>query len=147
MKAATAQEIREWAQGSHPVEAATELLLRAFGGRFAEPGLPWVRQDHRRAWVDFDAITDDATGVYSGGERRLLAIVASLGGNQPVNLNEALPGLDRTAVALVLAAVAQAAGSHQHSDIHIDPETGSVDIVELDTLYPWPSDRQGLDAG
>lgn len=73
-KPLVAMQIRARARGCHPVEAATELLLRAFDGRFAQPGLPWIRHDHHHAWVDFDAITDDTTGVYSGGKRRLLAI-------------------------------------------------------------------------
>lgn len=89
-----AQELRAWAAGSYTVEAATELLLRAFHGRFAQPGHPWIRLDGGY-WVDFDGITDETTGVYSGGERRVLAVVAPLGGNRPVNLGAALSGLDR----------------------------------------------------
>lgn len=139
-RADTAEELRTWARGSHPVEAATELLLRAFDGRFAQPGVPWIRHDHRPVWVDFDAITDQATGVYSGGERRLLAIAATLGGNQQVNLNDVLPGLDRSVLTLVLATVAHAAGSHQHSAIRINADTGTVEVVELGSLYPWPDE-------
>lgn len=47
--------------------------------------------------------------------------------------------------ALVLAAVAHAAGSQQHSDVRVDPATGNTCFVELDALFPWPdksSDEQ-----
>lgn len=37
-----AEDLRRWAKGTYTTEAATELLLRAFNGRFAEPGNPWI---------------------------------------------------------------------------------------------------------
>ena len=78
-----------------PLEAATEMLLLAFGGRFTEPGWPWMMQDqYGHRWIDFDAIPVHVDGL-SGGERRFLLIAASLGGNWPLILNDALPGLDR----------------------------------------------------
>lgn len=133
-----AEDLRTWARGSYPVEAATELLIRAFRGRFAQPSHPWIHHDDD-CWVDFDAITDETIGVYSGGERRLLALAAAIGGSRRVNLNETLSGLDRTAVTLVLAAVAHAAGSHQHSDLRIGPTTRFAHLVDLGGLFPWPN--------
>jgi hypothetical protein len=44
---AIAAELRNWAQGSHSTEAAVKLLIRARGGRFVEPGQPWLRTDDR----------------------------------------------------------------------------------------------------
>jgi hypothetical protein len=41
-------ELRKWARGCHSTEAAVELLIRARGGRFLEPGQPWLRTDDRR---------------------------------------------------------------------------------------------------
>lgn len=39
--------LRNWARGSHPDEAGVEFLIRAFGGRFAGAGYPWIRSgDH-----------------------------------------------------------------------------------------------------
>jgi hypothetical protein len=71
------------------------MLLLAFGGRFTEPGWPWMMQDqYGHRWIDFDAIPVHVDGL-SGGERRFLLIAASLGGNWPLILNDALPGLDR----------------------------------------------------
>ena len=132
-------DLRHWAAGSYPIEAAPELLLRAFHGRFAQPGHPWIRHDDRY-WIDFDAITNETTGVYSGGEQRMLTLAASLGGSRRISLGEALPGLDRSVTALVLAAVAHAAGSHQHSDMRVDPRTGGVHFAALNTQFPWPDD-------
>jgi len=37
-----ADDLRAWARGMYTTEAATELLLRAFGGKFAAPGNPWI---------------------------------------------------------------------------------------------------------
>ncbi len=44
---AIAAQLRNWAQGCHSTEAAVELLVRARGGRFVEPGQPWLRTDDR----------------------------------------------------------------------------------------------------
>jgi hypothetical protein len=133
----TPQQLREWAKGTYTTEAGTELLLRAFGGRFAQPGRPWVNtEDPESPWIDFDAIPDNIGG-FSGGEKRFLLIAASLGGGTPVALSDALPGLDRTVMELVLAAVAHAAGTHQQSDV-IEAPGGSMSFQKLDSLYPWP---------
>jgi hypothetical protein len=48
-----APELRTWARGCHSTEAAVELLIRARGGRFVEPGQPWLRTDDRGiTWLD-----------------------------------------------------------------------------------------------
>lgn len=131
------EELREWARGSYPLVAATELLLRGFGGKFARPGEPWiVCGDGNGHWVDFESIPD-FIGALSGGERRFLLIAASLGAGVPVVLGDLLSGLDRANVELVLAAVAHAAGSHEHSELVVLP-TGQGRFDKLPTLYPWP---------
>lgn len=141
----TPQDLRDWAKGSLPLEAATEMLLRAFGGRFAQPGWPWMMRDktHGNVWIDFDAIPVHVDGL-SGGERRFLLIAASLGGTWPLILNDALPGLDRNLLDLVLAAAAHAAGSHQDSVMTEGPG-GVLGFERAETLHPWPKqDTQGL---
>ena len=93
-----------------------ELLLRAFGGRFARIGNPWIEGGTFDCWVNFSAIPDHI-GALSGGEQRLLMIAASLGAdNEPVDLSYAVSGLDWAMLALVLAAISHAAGSHQHTE-------------------------------
>ena len=78
-------------------------------------------------------------GALSGGERRFLLLAASLVEDVPVVLGDVVPGLDRVNLDLVLAAVAHAGGSHQHSDIETK-EDGSMVLHRgyLDALYPWP---------
>jgi hypothetical protein len=142
-----ADDLRAWAKGSYTTEAATELLLRAFGGRYAAVGNPWIQaattdaegyQEH--AWVDFAALGEHAeSGAYSGGERRFLLLAASLAEDVPVVLGDVVPGLDRENLDLVLAAIAHAGGSHQHSDIRFGAD-GSMTRHPgyLDSLHPWP---------
>jgi len=138
-------DLRVWARGMYTTEAATELLLKAFGGKFAAPGNPWVHTSTEpegpnqvRAWIDFAAIPEEV-GPLSGGERRFLMLAASLAEDVPVVLGDLVSGLDRENLDLVLAAIAHAGGSHQHSDIRIH-EDGSMTRGKgyLDSLHPWP---------
>lgn len=135
--------LRAWARGAYDLEAAVELLVRAFDGRFAQAGQPWIITVARadRTTVRLDAGELVAVGVegpYSGGERRLLAIAASLLGAHPVQLAEVIPGLDRENTALVLAAIAHANGSHEHSAVAFDADTGAMRLERQPSLYPWP---------
>lgn len=138
------EELLQWAKGSHPLEAGTELLLRAFGGRFAAPGQPWIHArtadgTFTRPWIDFAAIAEHAnSGAYSSGERRFLLLTASFGEGVPVDLSDVLPGLDRENVILALAAVSHAAGSHQHSGLIYDEQGEPKAFTHLTSLYPWP---------
>lgn len=141
-----ADDLRAWAKGSYTTEAGTELLLRAFGGRFAAKGNPWIHTSETpagphqvQAWVDFASIPEEA-GALSGGERRFLLLAASLAENVPVVLGDLVPGLDRENLDLVLAAIAHAGGSHQHSDIRANAD-GSMTLGHgyLDSLHAWPA--------
>lgn len=140
-----ADDLRAWARGMYTTEAATELLLRAFGGKFAAPGNPWIHRSTEpegpsqvSAWIDFAAIPDEV-GPLSGGERRFLMLAASLAEDVPVVLGDLVSGLDRENLDLVLAAIAHAGGSHQHSDIRFnDDGTVSRGKGYLDSLHPWP---------
>lgn len=143
-----ADDLRAWAKGMYTIEAATELLIRGFGGKFAAPGNPWVYTSSEpqgtgqvSAWIDFEAIPEEA-GVLSGGERRFLLLAASLAEDVPVVLGDLVPGLDRSNLELVLAAIAHAGGSHQHSNIK-SSDDGSMVLGKgyLDSLHPWPQDR------
>lgn len=116
--------LRAWAKGVYSAEAAVELLIRT---GFAQPGHPWCQPD---GWVDFEILRDGISG-YSSGEQRLLRIACSLFGTEPVDLSEDIPGLDRKYLDLVLAAIAHAGGSHEHSDF----STGTTD----DPLHEWPA--------
>lgn len=138
-------DLRAWAKGMYTIEAATELLIRGFGGKFAAHGNPWVHTSSEpqgpgqvSAWIDFAAIPEEA-GVLSGGERRFLILAASLAEDVPVVLGDVVPGLDRENLDLVLAAIAHAGGSHQHSDVRFNQD-GAMSLGKgyLDSLHPWP---------
>ena len=138
--------LRAWAKGLYPLEAAVELLVRVAGGRFAKPGNPWIQPCDQPGWwwLDASQINEDNLAALSGGERRMLRIAASLAGGEPVNLSRVLPGLDREAMALVLAAMAHANGSHDHTDIRIDHERRvAVLHGRLPSLHPWPETNEG----
>ena len=135
------EELRAWAKGSYPLVAATELLLRAFNGRFAMLGNPWIIQEegYANVWINFEEIPNQLGGL-SGGESRLLMLAASLADvGVEVNLGDYLPGLDRKILDLVLAAVAHAGGNHEHSDYSVNAD-GTASFEKLPSLYPWPNE-------
>lgn len=129
-------QLREWARGELPLEAATELLIRT---GWAGAGRPWSRRDDAgRVWIDFASIPGSIAGL-SGGERRVLRVAASLATEATaINLWEEIPGLDRSVVALVLAAIAHAAGVHVPGRT-IEVVDGSPRVVDVDALYAWPA--------
>lgn len=138
--------LRSWAKGLYPLEAAVEILVSAFGGRFAAPGQPWIQPFDRSGWwwLDVTMLVDDQISHLSGGEQRVLRIVASLAGGVPVSLADNLPGLDRELTDLVLAGIAHANGSHEHPDLRIDHARGvAVLNGRLPSLHPWPAAAQG----
>ena len=89
--------LRAWAKGLYPSEAAVELLVGFAGGRLAKPGNPWIQPCDQPGmwWLDPSRISDDSIGALSGGEQRVLRIVSSLAGGEPVDLSRDLSGLDR----------------------------------------------------
>lgn len=139
-----AEGLREWACGLYGYEAAAELLIRACGGRFLQG--PWVKYDADRGRYWFDpSVAIEESGYLSGGERRVLAIAASLVSSEhPVDLGD-VSGLDRQALSLVLAALAHAGGSHEHSRMLMEegPDGRPVYVgsERLDSIYGWPEEE------
>ena len=139
--------LRRWVKGLYPLEAGVELLIHAFDGRFANPGQPWVQQGEDLGWwwIDIEQMTEDNYGALSGGETSLLRIAASLLEGPPVDLSRNLAGLDRDHGQLVLAAIAHASGSHQHSgwsaldfaDFY-DQDGTPIRTTQLGSLCPRP---------
>lgn len=103
----TADALRAWARCDLALEAAVELLADAVGGRLLHG--PWVcRDEHGLLWFDPDVAAAEG-GYLSGGERRVLAIASSLASAEhPVDLNDAVTGIDREALRCVLKALAHA---------------------------------------
>jgi|GEM_PF-5391216 len=73
----------------------------------------------------------------SGGEQRLLRIAASIGSDDAtINLGDCLTGLDRPTLHLVLAAVAHAAGGHEHREVTRHPD-GTITVSTPGSPHPW----------
>jgi hypothetical protein len=132
-----AVRLRRWAHGLHGVEAAVELLLRAFDGRFASPDWPWIVRDGDCVWLDADRIAGEM-GALSGGQQRVLAVARALASGSPIGgLDVVLAALDRPTLALVLAAMAHAGGSHADACL-IRNDDGSIGWQRLPPLVAWP---------
>jgi fructose-specific phosphotransferase system IIC component len=109
------------AAGFYPLGAGVALLIsnRTFLHRddfttpFIEHGISISDGTTPMAAIDWDAaITALHAGELpcSGGERRILQLSASLAAGTPVDLQDAVTGLDDHNVALLLAAIRHAAG-------------------------------------
>ena len=99
-----------------------------------EPGGPWADVD----WAALDGAL--AAGVLSGDERQrlLLRAAAGIADGGPLDLGDLLAGLDRRSLTLLLAALAHAAGSHEHREVSHDPDGVAHPGHKLPPLVPWP---------
>ena len=131
-------ELRRWAKGSYPLEAATELLIRTGWCRASSA---WIREREEGAhWVDFASIPGHSRGK-SSGERQLLLVIASLGdgtGDTAVCLGD-VGRIDRDNVDLILAAIAHAAGTHENAPAPWESNAQTPPH----TLHPWPESPTG----
>ena len=118
--------MRAWAKGLLCLEAAVELLIGHRLWLFRKDFLAVAVESGREVFsgreiaaVDFVAAAGAlAAGALpcSGGERRVLRIAASIAEGVPVDLREAVTGLDENNAVLAAAAVLHAAG---HRDLHV----------------------------
>lgn len=136
------EAVRAWAKGIYPTEAGVELLIR--GGKAIYERAPWLTEldpvwddRPRMVAVDVDELLAEA-GAWSGGEQRLVRIAASLLGGPPVDLSDAISGIDRDHQVLVLAAIAHAAGSHEGSELLFDDAGKPTGFHQPGSLYTWP---------
>lgn len=138
--------LRSWAAGSLALTAAVELLTRCFDGRFAAASQPWIRvEPNGWTWLDDQDLAASLGGL-SGGERRVLTVVAALAdstGNRRIDLTDVVTGIDRENLDLVLAALAHAAGSHEHAGFEVSDDGHSARLVRLPSLHAWPDDGPG----
>jgi hypothetical protein len=135
-----ADELRAWARGMYSDEAAVELIIRLGLAHETQPWIGPLSVDGHR-WVDAEVLVE-ASGAWSGGEKRIIRIAASLLGGDPVALHEDVAGLDRYWLSCVLAAVAHAGGSHEQSDMAFDEHGAPAGFDRLPTLFPWPEVRR-----
>src|SRR5699024_2136497 len=103
-----ADALRRWARGDRALEAAVALLIKSLDGRLLDG--PWVRPVGSRRWFD-PACAYAESGALSGGERRVLAVATSLASpDHPVDLGDAITGMDPATVWVALRALAHAGG-------------------------------------
>jgi hypothetical protein len=145
-----AAALRASAKGLYATEAATELLVRALSGRFTADAWPWVQvDDEDPSWVSIDwAAIEPNIGALSGGEQRMLRLAAAIAGGARIDLADAVTGLDRYNLTLVLAALSHAAGSHEHSEYLpavlddgrrlVTPDSPRIDYGPL---VAWPAEE------
>ncbi len=116
-----AAELRAHASGLYTAEAGCELLInhatwlhRAdFRDQFVHTGPSITDNTTPMAHIDWAgalAALDTSRMPCSGGEGRVLRLAASLAHGAPVNLADALTGLDHTNIYLFIQAVLHAAG-------------------------------------
>jgi len=108
-----------------PQLQAAGLIAIALDGDAADGG-PWAAIQ----WSDVDRAVRGGGIPGGSGQLRLLRAAASLADGQPVDLADLTAGVDRAELTLLLAAVAHAAGSHEHSAHGDGPPPGPV--------VPWP---------
>ncbi|WP_212747017.1 hypothetical protein, partial [Sinomonas gamaensis] len=113
-----------------------ELLIRQ--GSAIYDGVPWIDREGDIASVDVDKLLYES-GVWSGGEQRVVRIAVSLLVGPAVDLSEATT-LDRRNLALVLAAIAHAAGSHEDADLRYDGQGNPRAPSGLNPSTPGPPD-------
>ncbi|MEU4235635.1 hypothetical protein AB0F17_66205 [Nonomuraea sp. NPDC026600] len=117
-----AAALRHQAQGVHCLEAAAELLIAQtwlrrsdFTDRFVTlehglfDGLPTATVD----WPAAITALDNGTLPCSAGEQRMLRIAASLADGVPVDLRQAVTGIDQRNVDLLVIAIRRAAGQRR----------------------------------
>jgi hypothetical protein len=116
-----AAELRARARGLHAAEAGSDLLINHatwlhrsdFRDQFVHTGLSITDGTTPMARIDWAAaVTALDTGHLpcSGGEGRVLRLAASLAQGIPVNLSDAVTGLDHTNIDLIVQAIHHAAG-------------------------------------
>jgi hypothetical protein len=94
----------------------------------------WAQID----WPDLPSAL--AAGFLAGseGEQRLLYAAASIADGHPIDLGDLAAGLDRRALTLVLAALAHAAGSHDHPAVTPGPGGAPRPGGTLPPVVAWP---------
>ena len=116
-----AAALRACAAGLYPLEAGTELLIGNgtflhrddFTSRFITVATSISDGTTPMAAIDWDAA---ATALHagelpcSGGERRVLKLSSSLAGGTPVDLRNAVTGLDDGNIARLVTAILHASG-------------------------------------
>jgi hypothetical protein len=98
-------------------------------------GGPWAAVQ----WGDLDGALRAGTVSGSGVQLRVLRAAASIAEGDPVDLGDLAAGLDRRSLTLVLAALAHAAGSHEHRAVVRDADGVERAGAPLGPVVAWPA--------
>jgi hypothetical protein len=111
--------LRAAAAGIYPDEAAADLIIshstflhRDDFTRHVET-TACISDGTPMAWIDWDAVIAALDGgclPASGGEKRIVRLAASLAAGHLVSLRDAIPGLDRRNIQLLITAIRRASG-------------------------------------
>jgi len=121
-----AAALRAHARGLYCDEAAAELLIAQswlhrpdFTSRFITVHRS-IGDGQPMAVIDWAAAAAalSASLPCSGGEQRMLKITSSMGGGIPVDLRDALTGIDDHNVQLLIRAVRHASGKRPSDDLY-----------------------------
>jgi len=108
--------LRAGAQGLYTLEAATSLIIAHGTWLSREDFRSHIYRGPGTAAIDWEAVTwalNAGALPSSAGERKLLQLAASLAGQAPVILGDAVTGLDDRNVEMVIKAVLHASGRRQ----------------------------------
>jgi hypothetical protein len=97
-------------------------------------GGPWAAV----MWSELDRSLRAGVIGGSSGQLRMLRAAASLADGQPIDLADLTAGLDRGELTLVLAALAHAAGSHEHRAVVRDAGGALQAGALLGPVVAWP---------
>jgi hypothetical protein len=117
--------LRACARGIYPDEAGIELLIRHATFLHRDDFTRFLSTSRLAGstplaaidWTGAIAALDAGTLPSSGGEQRMLRLAASLAGGIPVNLREALTGIDARCITLVITSVQHASGQRPEPEI------------------------------
>lgn len=108
--------LRAGAEGLYALEAATGLIIAHGAWLTRDDFTCFIQHGTDAAAIDWEAAVAalQAGGLpSSAGERRMLQLAASLAGQAPVILGEAVTGIDNRNVGLLVKAVLHASGQRQ----------------------------------
>ena len=108
--------LRARAAGLYPLEAAAGLIIAHGTWLTRDDFTRFIEHHTGTAAIDWEAAaaTLETGGLpCSGGERRMLRLAASLAGQAPVILGDAITGIDGRNTGLLVQAVLHASGQRQ----------------------------------
>ena len=109
-------ELHADADGLCTLESATGLIIAHGTWLTREDFTCFIEHGTRTAAIDWEAAVarlEEGGLPSSGGERRMLALAASLAGQAPVTLGDAITGIDDRNTGLLVKAVLHASGQRQ----------------------------------